>query len=80
MQLKCRIVKEIRSICPVETDHIFLLSIRQDPLRRRARSPPTPGRFALISKQNDIDKNKSKEVLIYDREHSWGFSSRNIKH
>ena len=34
IQLKCRIVKEKMSICHVETNHVFLPSIRQDPLRR----------------------------------------------
>ena len=48
MQFKCMIVKKNMSICRVETSHVFLLSICQDPLSRRARPAPTPGRFALI--------------------------------
>ena len=42
------------SICLEETNHVFLLSKRQDPLTHRAR----PDRFALISKRNDIDQNQ----------------------
>ena len=61
MPLKCRIVKEIMSICPGETNHVFLLSIRQDPLRRRASSPPTPTGFALISKRNNVDQNQFRD-------------------
>ena len=57
MQLKFRIVKEIMPIWLVETNYAFLLSVRLYPLLRRARSPPTPGRFALIYKRNDIDQN-----------------------
>jgi len=57
MQLKFRIVKEIMSICLVETNYAFRLSVRLDPLRRRATSPPTPGRFALIYKLNNIAQN-----------------------
>ena len=56
MQLKCIIEKEIMSICLEERNLVFLLSVCQDPLQRRATSVPTPGRLALVSKRNDIDK------------------------
>ena len=46
------------SICLEETNHVFLLSKRQDPLTRRARPATAPARFALISKRNDIDQNQ----------------------
>ena len=57
MQLKFIIVKEIMSICLVEMNLVFLPAVRQNPVPRRARPAPTLGRFALISKRNDIDRN-----------------------
>ena len=67
------------SICLVETNHVLLLSILQDSIRRRARSPPTPGRLALISKRNNIDKNKFNDSFVFDGENSCRISLRNIK-
>ena len=67
MQLECRIVKEKMFICPGETNHVFLLSIRQDPLRRKASSTPTPGRFALFYKRNNIDLNKFRDSFSIQR-------------
>ena len=58
MQLKCRIVKVINSACLVKTNHVVLLSVHQDPLWGRSRPQPTPGRFVLIQKQNNIDQNQ----------------------
>ena len=55
MQPKCLVGKEIMLICHVETNLVFLLVVRQDPLPRRACSAPTLSRFVLISKRNDID-------------------------
>ena len=52
MQLKCRIVKEIMSTCLVETNDVFLPSIRQDLLRRGVGLDHV--RFALISRRNYI--------------------------
>ena len=49
------------SICHVETNLVFLLVVRQDPLPRRACSAPTLGRFVLISKRNDICRSKEEE-------------------
>ena len=46
------------SICREETNHIFLLSVRQDPFPRRATLATTPDRFALISKRNNVDQNQ----------------------
>ena len=55
MQPKCLVVKEIMLICHVETNLVFPLVVRQDPLPRRACSAPTSSRFVLISKRNGID-------------------------
>ena len=79
MQLKCIIVKEMMFICLLETNHVFLLSIRPDPLRRRAISPPTSGRFALIPNRNYIDQNQFRDSQVYDGEHLCPFSLRNIR-
>ena len=58
MQPKCLVGKEKMLICHVETNLVFLPVVCQDPLPRRAWPAPTPGRFALIPKQNDIDSNQ----------------------
>ena len=58
MKLKCIIVKEIMFICFEETNHVFLLSVRQAPIPRRTTPAPTPGRFALISSRNNVDQNQ----------------------
>ena len=47
--------EKLMSICLEETNPIFLLSVRQDPFLCRATPAPTPGRFALISKRNNVD-------------------------
>ena len=53
MKLKCIFVKEIMSICLEESNHVFLLSVRQDPLPRRTTPEPAPGVLALISRLNN---------------------------
>ena len=64
MQPKSSVGEEIMLICNVETNLVFLPVVRQDPLPRRAGPAPTPGRFALIPKRNNIDSNKFRISFI----------------
>ena len=79
MQPSCITGNEIISICLVETYHVFLLSVRQDPIPRRAGPAPTPGKIAFISNRNDIDENQLRVIFVIQlRAFMYIFSSRKI--
>ena len=76
MQLKCRIVKDIMSVCLVEINYVFPLSLHGDPLRHRAGFQTTPGRFAPIYRPNNIDQNQFSGIFIIQ---CWALMSILIK-
>ena len=45
-------------ICHADTNHVFLLSLRRDPLPHSAGPAPSPGSFALISKWDKTNQNQ----------------------